>query len=205
MRVDVDAICRDVLARGATEADLDDAVRAACDDVCDDGANAAGPVLRMIDLLAELKDTPRLDAVRSLAESEATAETQSSSRTTTFPHGSQVEGSVVTQTWSSSEGDLPPEIRDRIAGMPAPERPLPGAGGGSGIQAAFDQALNQGRSQFGLGSHVGAPFWVVVLILAAAMLAGAAAAVFLVSRDNGAAGANQPPAAIQEDVAPLTP
>ncbi|KPK59483.1 MAG: hypothetical protein AMK73_08595 [Planctomycetes bacterium SM23_32] len=98
MRVDVDAVCRAVLERGVSEASLDEQMTRICTDLFGEGhKEAARLVLRMVEDFAERQGCTRLEAVRRLAQSQATAQ-------------------VSTRRWSSLE-DLPPDIRGRVAEM----------------------------------------------------------------------------------------
>lgn len=96
MKLDVDEICRTVLAGGADEGSVEREVLRTCAQLYPgQGRAAARSVMEMIDSFASRFGGSRLAAVRRLAESDAV---------------------VVTETYGSLD-DMPAEMRERVARM----------------------------------------------------------------------------------------
>jgi tetratricopeptide (TPR) repeat protein len=98
LNVDVDEVCRMVLASGCAEESVEDEVRQACARLCPGhGKAAARSVMEMIDAFAPRSGGSRLAAVRKLAEAEAT---------------------IVRESYGSLD-EMPPEMRERVARLMA--------------------------------------------------------------------------------------
>ncbi|MHC5033473.1 MAG: hypothetical protein ACYTFZ_00340 [Planctomycetota bacterium] len=98
MRIDVDGICRAVLAEGATEADIEEKVAEVCRRLY--GDRSAGPahlVLRAITDRASRSGCTLLESVRALSEA-------------------QIDGQATFRTFGSLD-EMPPELRARAEKM----------------------------------------------------------------------------------------